>query len=152
MLQAQLAQLQMQLQVAETQTKIAELQSRTRLQDAKAQNEALEPRYKAMEIATKGIYEVQADQQDREFQRRMQFADRVLKARDISSNERIAAMQSKASVASEAVRAKAQSVTAKHDTVSSVLGEAVKATGHVAAARHNAVAKQITGRSAQLVS
>jgi hypothetical protein len=37
---------------------------------------------------------VQADQQDREFDRRIALTDRFLKNKDIDSNERIARMQS----------------------------------------------------------
>jgi hypothetical protein len=107
------------LQIGETQAKIAELGARTRLQDAKAQNAALEPQFRRAEIATKGIYQVAEDQQKGEFDRRMRLADLVLKDKDIASNERIAKIQasgnvastqskSKATVASEYIRAQAQ--------------------------------------------
>jgi len=126
-LQTQMAQTAAQLQIAEGQAKIAELGARTRLQDAKAANEAREPMYKSMEIATKGIYEVQQAQQSAEFDRRMAVADRILKAKDIDSNERIARMQSGASVAAEKVK-----------SVGSVATEAVRARGAHAAERTKA--------------
>ena len=118
-LQGQLAQLELQAKVAEAQARVAELQSRARLQDVKAQNQALEPQFRRMEIATKGIYQVAQDQQKQEFDRRLALADRVLKNKDIESNERIARMQvsgnvastqskSRATVASEQIRAQAQ--------------------------------------------
>lgn len=121
---AQLAQVTTQLQIAEGQAKIAELQARTRLQNAKAQNEALEPQFRRMEVATKGIYQIAADQQAQEFDRRMAATDRILQLKDIESNERIAKIQasgnvastsskSKAQVASEAIRARATAASAE---------------------------------------
>jgi hypothetical protein len=103
-LQAQMQQVGMQYQIAKGQAEIAELGARTRLQDAKARNEALEPRFKALDVATKGIYQVQQDQQQAAFDRRMQVADRALKLKDIDSNERIAKIQSGQSVKSEAIK------------------------------------------------
>lgn len=105
-LQGQLQQIDLQIRIAEGQAKVAELQSRTRLQDAKALNEALEPKFKAVEVATKGIYQVQADQQKAEFDRRLARADLYLRNKDIESNERIARMQSGASVAQETVKSR----------------------------------------------
>jgi hypothetical protein len=112
-MQAQLGQLQIQLQIAETQAKIGELTARTNLQNVKAQNATLEPRFRQMEIATKGIYQVQADQQDRAFKQRLAMSDTLLKARDIVSNERIAQMQSQASIASEAIKARGAASAAR---------------------------------------
>lgn len=103
-MQAQIAKVGMELQMAEMQAKIAELGARTRLQDAKARNEMLEPRFKALDVATKGIYQVQQNQQQAQFDRRMAIADRVLQNKDIDSNERIARIQSGASVKSEAFK------------------------------------------------
>jgi hypothetical protein len=119
----QLAQVTAELQIAEGQAKIAELQARTRLQDAKADNEMLEPQFRRMEVATKGIYQVAADQQKQEFDRRMAATNAYLKEKDIDSNERIARIQaggnvasthakSSAQVASERIRAGAQVRTA----------------------------------------
>lgn len=105
-LQSQLAQAQAQLSLAETQAKIAELSARTNLQNVKARNAALEPGFRQVELATKGIYQVQADQQDRAFKERMAMVDARLKARDIISNERIVGAQTRASVASEAIKAR----------------------------------------------
>ena len=112
-LQQQFQQLTIQLQIEETRAKVAELQSRTRLQDAKAHNESLEPQFKAAEIATKGIYEVKADQQKAEFDRRMALTDRYLENKDIDSNERIANLQTRASVASEQVKVRGQVASTK---------------------------------------
>lgn len=122
-IQSQIQNAAGQLQLAELQAKIAELGARTRLQDAKARNEMLEPQFKSAEIATKGIYSVQADQQKQEFDRRMKSAELFLKNKDIDSNERIARMQSQASVASGQVKGAAQ-----------VASERVKGAAQVAAA------------------
>jgi hypothetical protein len=118
-LQNQAAQLDLQLKIAKTRAEVTELEARSALQTVKAQNQALEPQFRRMEIATKGIYQVAADQQKNEFDRRLALADRVLKNKDIESNERIARIQaggnvasthskSAATVASEQIRARAQ--------------------------------------------
>jgi hypothetical protein len=103
-MQAQLQQTGVRLQIAEMEAKIRELNSRANLQDAKTKNEILEPKFKALDVATKGIYQVAESQQQAQFDRRMAIADRVLKNKDIDSNERIARLQSGASVKSEAVK------------------------------------------------
>jgi hypothetical protein len=103
-MQQQLQQVGVQLQIAEARAKIRELESRANLQDAKTQNERLEPQFKRLDVATKGIYKIAAEQQNNEFERRMKIADRVLKAKDIASNERIARIQSGQSVRSEMVK------------------------------------------------
>jgi hypothetical protein len=123
-MQAQLQKVGVELQIAEMQAKIAELGARTRLQDAKARNEALEPRFKALDVATKGIYQIQQDQQQAQFDRRMAIADRVLQNKDIDSNERIAKIQSGASVKSEAFK-----------SAGSVASERVRARSEAAKAR-----------------
>jgi hypothetical protein len=123
-LQAQMQQVGMQYQIAKGQAEIAELGARTRLQDAKARNEALEPRFKALDVATKGIYQVQQDQQQAAFDRRMQVADRALKLKDIDSNERIAKIQSGQSVKSEAIK-----------TAGAIASERVRARAEHAKAR-----------------
>jgi hypothetical protein len=56
---------------------------------------------------------VQADQQDRAFKQRLAMSDTLLKARDIVSNERIAQMQSQASIASEAIKARGAASAAR---------------------------------------
>lgn len=112
-LQQQITQAAAQLQLAELQAKVAELQARANLQNAKAQNERLEPGFRQVELATKGIYQVAADQQDRAFKSRMAVVDAKLKARDIDSNERIVNVQSRASLASEAVKARGTMAAAK---------------------------------------
>ena len=66
-----------------------------------------------MEIATKGIYHVQADQQDRAFKQRMAMTDALLRKQDIDSNERIARTQSQASIASEAIKARGTAAAAR---------------------------------------
>jgi hypothetical protein len=92
---------------AQLQTKIAELQARANLQNAKAQNEMMEPEFKQVELATKGIYAVQADQQNQVFEQRLALVDRAIEMEDIRSNERIAEKQMKGSVVKEAVKSKA---------------------------------------------
>jgi hypothetical protein len=162
-MQAQLQQASIQLEIAEKQAKIAELNARTQLQNAKARNEQLEPMFRQMDIATKGIYSTPEEQQANEFDRRMQFADRILKAKDIQSNERIAHIQSGASVkaeavksfgsvASEKVRAHAQKHVAHKEGHAQVLTAAHESAAQVLAARHSAdgqaraaAAKQPTG-------
>jgi hypothetical protein len=124
-LQQQLMQVTMQLEIAEKQAKIAELNSRANLQNAKAQNETLEPQFKQVELATKGIYAA-GENQERVLDRRLALVDRAIDLEDIQSNERIARIQSGQSVkaeriksmgavASEAVRAKAERVKAMAD-------------------------------------
>jgi hypothetical protein len=112
-LQSQLGQLQVQLQIAEAQAKIGELQARANLQNIKARNAELEPGFRQMEIATKGIYQVQADQQDRAFKQRMAMTDALLRKQDIDSNERIVRTQTQASIASEAIKARGAAVAAR---------------------------------------
>jgi hypothetical protein len=106
-MQQQLMQAQVQLQIAEIQAKIAELQARANLQNAKARNEALEPEFKQVELATKGIYAVQAEQQNQVFEQRLQLVDRAIQMEDIRSNERIADKQMQGTVAKEAVKSRA---------------------------------------------
>jgi hypothetical protein len=136
--QQQLAQLGVQIQIAEAEAKVAELKSRARLQDAKTRNEILEPKFKALDVATKGIYQVAESQQQNQFDRRMAIADRVLQNKDIESNERIAKIQSGQSVRSEAiksagavaserVRARAQVASERTKARGAVAGESVKA-------------------------
>jgi hypothetical protein len=112
-LQQQITQAGAELQLAELQAKVAELNARANLQNAKARNEALEPGFRQVELATKGIYQVAADQQDRAFKSRMAVVDAKLKARAIDSDERITSMQSRASIASEAIKARGAAAAAK---------------------------------------
>jgi hypothetical protein len=150
---SQIQQAGAQLQLSELQAKIAELASRTRLQDAKARNAALEPQFKSAEIATKGIYQVGADQQRAEFDRRMALTDRVLKMRDIQSNERIVDKQTRSSLASEMVKANATvksatqdahgtAVAAAHGAAAQVVSSAHDAHGQIVSAAHDAAAKR----------
>lgn len=124
-LQQQLMQAQLQLKIAETHAKIRELNSRANLQDAKAQNEVLEPQFRQVELATKGIYAA-GENQERVLDRRLALVDRAIKLEDIQSNERIAKIQSGQSVkaetvkslgavASETVRARAEAGKAQSD-------------------------------------
>ncbi|HEX5074254.1 MAG TPA: hypothetical protein VFW03_13650 [Gemmatimonadaceae bacterium] len=151
-LQTQLQQATIQLQIAETQAKVFELQSRANLQNVKARNAQLEPQFRQMEIATKGIYQVQADQQDREFKRRMDFVNARLKAADIVSNERIVNRQSQAALATEAVRARAAAQTGAAKAKSDFLSNVAKAGAQVHAARIQATHRPIPGRSATLTA
>lgn len=116
--QAQMAQQQMQTGAPAagatpedpmvTQAKVAELASRTALQNAKAANAAQEPQFRQMEIATKGIYQVGAQQQQSEFDRRMAVEDRLLKRAEIAKDIHVVNTQTAASLASEKVKASAQ--------------------------------------------
>lgn len=148
-MQQQLMQAQAQLQFAEIQAKIRELNSRANLQDVKARNEMVEPEFRKAELLTKGIYSVQADQQDRAIQTRMQFLDKALEWEDIKSNERIAHIQSGQSVkgeavktagavASERVRARAQVAAERAKAQGQVAGERAKAQGAVIGERAKA--------------
>jgi hypothetical protein len=149
-LQQQMQQVGMQYQIAKGQAEIAELGARTRLQNAKAANEVMEPQFRQVELATKGIYQVAADQQDRALKNRLALVDRAIEVEDIQSNERIARIQSGGSVraeglksagalASEAVRARAAERKARIDGAANVLGERQKAKGQAHAARHDAI-------------
>lgn len=137
-MQQQLAQKAAVLQMAEMDAKIRELNSRANLQVAKTRNEVLEPKFKALDVATKGIYQVAENQQQAQFDRRMAIADRVLQNKDIESNERIAKIQSGQSVRSEAiktagavaserVRGRAQVESERTKARGAVAGESVKA-------------------------
>lgn len=137
-MQQQIQAATVQLQLAKIQAEIAELNSRARLQDSKTRNEILEPKFKALDVATKGIYQVAESQQQAQFDRRMAIADRALQNKDIESNERIARIQSGQSVRSEAiksagavaserVRARAQVASERTKARGAVAGETVKA-------------------------
>jgi hypothetical protein len=102
-LQQQLAQAQMQLQIAETNARVNELNSRANLQNAKAQNEVLEPQFKQVELATKGIYAAR-ENQETILEQRMALVDRAIKYEDIQSNERIAQVQSGQAVKAEGIK------------------------------------------------
>jgi hypothetical protein len=89
-----------QLELAKTQAEIARLNAQARLYDAQAQSEVIEPQLEAQRTAMRGIYNTPEEQMAEEFDRRMKAADlmvereRVQVERDeVSSNERIAAMQ-----------------------------------------------------------
>ncbi len=153
-MQSQLGQAQLSVQIAEAQAKVRELESRANLQDIKARNAQLEPGFRRAELATKALYEVPAEQQDRAIQNRLQMFDRALKAKDIASNERIAATQSQASVTSEAIRARAQIAAARHTAKGKAIGEVAKAAATVAAPKAGASrpTPQIVARSAQLLT
>ena len=134
-MQQQVQQVGLQLQVAEGRAKIAELEARTRLQNAKAQNEVLEPQFRQMEIASKGIWSVEESRQDKAMERRLQFVDRAIDLEDIRSNERIAKIQSGQSVRSEAVRSAGALASEKVRSRAQVASERVKGSAAVAAER-----------------
>lgn len=102
-LQQKMMQAQLRYQIAEIEAKIRELDSRANLQNAKAQNEILEPQFKQVELATKGIYAA-GENQERVLDRRLALVDRAIDLEDIRSNERIARIQSGQSVKSEAIK------------------------------------------------
>jgi hypothetical protein len=124
-MQQQLQNKSVELQIAEIQAKIDELKSRANLQNAKARNEVMEPQFRQVELATKGIYAA-GENQERVLSQRMALVDRAIDLEDIKSNERIVARQAGESVrsekvktagaiASEMVRAKAEAAKAKVD-------------------------------------
>jgi hypothetical protein len=124
-MQQQLLAKQAEYAIAKLDAEIAELRARANLQNAKAQNEVLEPQFKQVELATKGIYAAQ-ENQDTVLERRMALVDRAIKLEDIQSNERIAriqsgqavkaeAVKSAGAIASEAVRARTEARKAQSD-------------------------------------
>jgi len=151
-MQTQLGHANLQIQLAEAQARVAELNSRANLQNVKARNASLEPQFKQAEIATKGIYQVAADQQNQAFKQRMQLVDKVLKARDIASGERVATIQSSAALASERVRAAAQVASAHHGAIGKTVSEAVKAVAPQPAPRQPAPRPQLQASRAELLA
>lgn len=95
----QMQRMDAQLELATKQAKIAETQAKTRLYNAQANTEALEPALESQKIALKGIYKTPEDQINEEFDRRMRVAELKLKAADIASNERITERQAQAAEA-----------------------------------------------------
>ncbi len=160
-LQARLQQVTVQLEIAEKQAKIAELQARANLQNIKARNETIEPQFRQMELATKGIYSLDDSLQDRALERRLKVMDRVIDLEDIQSNERIARIQSGASVrneavksagslASEAVRARAEAQRARSEERASARQSAAEAHAarlEAGAAHRQAVADERSARA-----
>lgn len=102
--QQQLQSATLQYQIAELAAKTRELNARAGLQEAKTQTEMMEPQFRQVELATKGIYQVQENRQAAEFDRRMAVVDRAIEMEDIQSNERIAKIQSGGKVKSEAFK------------------------------------------------
>ena len=133
-LQSQVSQVGMQLQIAEGNARIRELNSRAGLQEAKTQVETMRPQMMALETATKGIYNVAADQQQKAFDTRLAMSDRFLKAREIQSRERIVGQQTTAALATERLRAAAQVAAAHHAAKGRVIGDIAKAHAQVKAA------------------
>jgi hypothetical protein len=178
-MQQQLMQVAARLQIAEMEAKIRELNSRANLQDAKAQNEVLEPQFKQVELATKGIYAA-GENQERVLDRRLALVDRAIDLEDVRSNERIAAMQSgqstksegiktMGSIASERIRAKATTAQATADARARAFeaqaderarareakadtrARVVESAATVHAAKAKAAPKPFEGRSARVV-
>ena len=85
-----------QLELATKQAKIAETQAKTRLYNAQAQSEAMEPALESQKIALKGIYKTPEEQINEEFDRRLEAAKIRLRAAEMSSDERIAESQERA--------------------------------------------------------
>lgn len=167
-MQQQIAQLGLQATLAEAQAKVRELNSRANLQDVKARNAMLDPQFRQVELATKGIYAA-GEQQDRVLDRRMALVDKAIDLEDIRSNERIANIQSGRSVqsekvksvgalASEAVRARAEAAKAKADerarareAAADAVARRQEAAATVQAAKASAAPKMFTGRQARVV-
>lgn len=132
--QAQLALVKVQAEIAKLQAETVELQTRAGLNQAKTQTELVEPEIRAAEVASKGIYSIEGDdQQAAEFDRRLQLVNAQLTAEDIASNERLAHVQAQASVERERIKAGAK-----------VRGDMAKAGAQVAAATQKSVAVQGT--------
>lgn len=97
----QLQRIDAHIELAVKQAKLAEIQAKTRLLNAQANTETVEPRFRAEELALRGIYKTPEDQIDAEFDRRMQIADLSIKEKGIDSRERIADKQIIAARANE---------------------------------------------------
>lgn len=89
-----------QLELATKQAKIAETQAKTRLLNAQAQSEAMEPMLESQKIALKGIYKSPEETINEEFNRRLEAAKIRLRAAEMNSDERIAESQERAANAS----------------------------------------------------
>jgi hypothetical protein len=167
-MQQQIQQLGLQAALAEAQAKVRELNSRANLQDVKARNAMMDPQFRQVELATKGIYAA-GENQDRVLERRLHLVDRAVDLEDIRSNERIAHIQSGRSVqsekvktagaiASEAVRARAEAAKARADerarareTVGDTVARRQEAAAQVAAAKASAAPKMFEGRQARVI-
>lgn len=101
-LMQQIQQAAMQLQLVETNAKIAKLVAETDKLRAETRNEALEPMFKAQELALRGIYKTPEEQMDGEFDRRLEVARLMLDEKQMESDERITAMQMAGSAARQA--------------------------------------------------
>lgn len=86
------------LELAKKRAEIAKLTAEAGLTQAKTQSEMLEPSLRAQEIATKGIYKTPEDRINEEFDRRIRMAELALEREQTQSDERIAQMQTGASV------------------------------------------------------
>jgi hypothetical protein len=113
-MQAQLATVMVQLQIAQAQRELAkteaetaEIQSRAMLNQAKFQTELVQPQIQTAEVAMKGIYNTPEEQMQAEFDRRLGLAELMETKADRESNERIAQMQTQASVMTTAIQAQA---------------------------------------------
>lgn len=133
---AQAQMVEMQTKLAEAQARVRKLHAEAQLAETKAQTEALQPELEARSLALKGIYEVPQAQQRAEFDRRMRMAETFLRQKDIESNERIARMQTLASLQREQIRGRANvsaaAVRARAEAAKS-LAEAAKAAAAPAA-------------------
>jgi hypothetical protein len=97
----QMQYLDAQVEIAGKQQKIAESQAKTRLLNAQAQTEMLEPQIEAQKVAMRGIYELPQEQIAAEFDRRMKIAQLSVDSKGIESRERIADKQIVAAQANE---------------------------------------------------
>ena len=92
----QMQRMDAQLELATKQAKLAETRAKTRLLDAQARSELIEPEFKSQQIAMKGIWKTPEEQIDEEFDRRMRVATMALDKEQMESDERIARMQTEA--------------------------------------------------------
>jgi hypothetical protein len=90
-----------QLELATKQAKLAETQAKTRLLNAQAVTESMQPELEAQKVALKGIYRTPSEEIDAEFDRRIKMANVMLKDKEINVKSEIADKQIIAAQANE---------------------------------------------------
>lgn len=109
---AELKTVSIKLEIAEKQAKIRKLDSESLLNTVKAQEAKASSEIEAMQVASKGLYAIPAEQQAAEFDRRFKMTQLAIKQAELdekradrASNERIAGLQMSVSAqTSEKVR------------------------------------------------
>jgi hypothetical protein len=110
----QLKDVSVQLEMAQKKAEIRKLESEATLNEAKARETAQSSEVNAMQVASKGIYGLPAEQQAAEFDRRWKMAQLALKQADVEekradrvSNERITQQQMRASLLRDHLKVRA---------------------------------------------